>query len=112
MARSYIEIIYIDREDLARHTNLARSADTNAATRAEFNSYRRYGIGIKQARFVLDYYNRKGDLADTIPIDEAGFEAITGQTPKSDEDYCAIDAAYWQHATTPLADAPARARRG
>lgn len=93
--RSFMEIIYIDSDDQARMTNLATSARSNAETLATFRSYRKYGVDIKVARFLLDYHNAKGDLSDTIAIDAAGFAVITGQRPKSDADYRKIDDQYW-----------------
>lgn len=95
-SRSFIEIIYIDSEDLARKTNLCRECSTDAETLAEFRSYRIYEVDIKQAAFLLDYHNRKGDMNSTIPIDARGFIAITGQHPKSDAAYCKIDRDYWR----------------
>jgi hypothetical protein len=97
--RSYIEIIYIDNEDLARKTDMEHVSATNAETWAEFNSLRKYEVGSKPARFLLDYHNSKGDLADTICIDVGGFIAITGVQPKSDARYRAIDRWYWQNAS-------------
>ncbi len=93
--QSFMEMIYIDSEDNARHTNIGRSAESNAATWAEFNSYRHLDVGPEKARFLLDYHNSKGDLADTIRLDVSGFITITGERPKSDDVYCAIDAEYW-----------------
>lgn len=92
---SYMELIYIDIEGDARQTGLRRALDTDAATWAEFRSYRRHSVDIKQARFLLDYHNRKGDLGDTIAIDRDGFKAITGHAPKGDADYRKIDADFW-----------------
>jgi hypothetical protein len=94
--RSYMEMIYIDTENLARQTGLQRSGETDAATWAEFQSYRLYEVDIKQARFLLDYHNRKGDLGPTIPLDNIGFAAITGAPPKSDAAYRKIDADFWR----------------
>lgn len=95
MTPSFMELIFIDSEDLARQTGLARQGKTDAKTWAEFQSYRRFGVDIKQARFLLDYHNRKGDLSDTIALDAGGFTAITGQAPKSDAAYRKIDRDFW-----------------
>ena len=103
--RSYIEIIYIDDADDARKTDMEHVGATDAETWAEFNSLRKFGVGIKSAKFLLDYHNRKGDLADTIAIDVGGFVAITGQQPKSDAAYITIDVAYWDHARASSAKA-------
>jgi hypothetical protein len=95
MSRSFIEIIYIDSADHACQTNLVRSCETDAATWAEFQSYRRHAVNINQACFLLDYHNRKGGLGSTIPIDAEGFKAITGQAPKSEAEYRQIDTEFW-----------------
>lgn len=92
---SFMELIYIDIEDQARQTGLRRALDTDAATWAEFRRFRRHAVDIKQARFLLDYHNAKGDLCDTIPIDRAGFRAITGQHPGSDAHYRRVDTKFW-----------------
>lgn len=92
---SFMEMIYIDSEDDARQTGLQRSLATDADTWDEFRSFRKYSVNIKQARFLLDYHNRHGDLSDTIAIDDAGFRAITGQQPKTDAEYRKLDADFW-----------------
>lgn len=97
---SYMEMIYIDDEDNARHTDIGASRDSNAATWAEFNSYRHLDVGKERAKFLLDYHNAKGDLADTICLDESGFTAITGKSPKRDSEYVRIDEDYWAAART------------
>ncbi len=104
MATSFMEIIYIDSEGLARLAGLENRAETDAETWAAFNSFRRYGVDIKQAKFLLDYHNRKGDLADTIALDAGGFTAITGQAPKSEAAYLKIDRDYWSHARAKIAN--------
>jgi hypothetical protein len=98
MGNSYMEMIYLDGDD-ARQTNMRRAETTDAATWRAFNSYRRYAVDIKQATFLLDYHNRKGDLGDTIPIGDAGFTAITGSRPKSAADYRKIDRDFWDEVT-------------
>jgi hypothetical protein len=96
MAKSYMQMIYVDSEDLARKTNLSLSLDTDAATWAQFKGFRRYAVDIKHASFLLDYHNRKGDLSDTIPLDRYGFELITGQQPKTEAAYRKIDSDFWK----------------
>lgn len=100
MAKSYMQMIFIDDEDNARQTGRSAEANTNAETRAAFNAYRHHDVPIDQARFLLDYYNAKGDLADTIRLDEAGFRAITGQEPLTNAEYIKIDEEYWTAART------------
>jgi hypothetical protein len=100
MARSFIELIYIDSKDLAaRHTNMQWQGATDAQTWAKFRSLRRFSTDIKRAKFLVDYHNRKGDLGDTIAIDADAFREITGQAPKSDAAYRKIDRQYWNDAT-------------
>lgn len=96
--KSFMELIYIDSDDLARKTDLQRSAATNAATWAEFRGLRRFNVDIKQARFLLDYHNAKGDLSDTIALDIRGFEVVTGLPAKSEVQYRKIDLKYWREA--------------
>ncbi len=93
--QSYMELIYIDSEDQACQTNLRKSCDTNAITLATFRAYRRFAVDIKRARFLLDYHNARGDLSDTIPIDEDGFRSITGHEPKTEREYRKIDTDFW-----------------
>jgi hypothetical protein len=92
---SHMQMIYIDSDGDARQTNVGAAAKTNAQTWATFNSHRRLAVPYDRARFLLDYYNAKGDLSDTIPLDATGFEAITNETAKTDAEYRKIDADYW-----------------
>ena len=105
--RSYAEIIYIDSDDQARKTDMEHVGETNAATWADFRDLRRFAVDKASARFLLDYYNAKGDLADTIFIDVGGFVAITGSQPKSDAAYRAIDRQYWRDARSACKELPA-----
>lgn len=100
MRASFMEMIYIDSEDLARHTNVGAAMDTDGATWAAFKRHRRHAVPYDKARFLLDYYNGKGDLSDTIALDVAGFEAITGKKARSEAEYRQIDADYWAEART------------
>lgn len=95
MPRSYMQMIFIDSDDLARHTNVGAAMDSNKATWAAFNSYRHLEVERDQATFLLDYYNAKGDLSDTIRLDATGFSAVTGEKPKTEAAYHRIDANYW-----------------
>lgn len=96
--RSYIEILYIDSDGQARKTDMEHVGASNAETWEEFRSLRRYAVDSETGRFLLDYHNGKGDLADTICIDIGGFVAITGSQPKTDAAYRAIDLQYWRNA--------------
>lgn len=106
--KSYMEMIYIDSEDLARHTDLGVSLDTNKATWAAFRSYRHLEVASADAQFLLDYHDAKGDLVDTICLDAAGFRAITGQRPKTDKAYQEIDRKYWAAIAKPMIAARSR----
>lgn len=95
MAKSYMQLIYIDSDDQACHTNLESAAESNAATLAMFRKFRPLDVGKEKAQFLLDYYNAKGDLADTICLDADGFTEITGLPPKSENEYRQIDTDFW-----------------
>jgi hypothetical protein len=95
---SYMEMIYIDSDDNARHTNVRCAMETNALTWAAFNSYRHMEVGEKKAQFLLDYHTRDGNLGDTIRLDAAGFAAIANEPILSDAEYRAIDQGYWAKA--------------
>lgn len=96
--QSFMEFIYIDSDDNARQTGLRRSADSNAATFAEFRRWKAFEVDYKKARFLLDYHNAKGDLSDTIALDVEGFRAVTGLEPGDDEHYRTVDARFWDEA--------------
>lgn len=96
--KSYMEMIYIDSNDNARHTNVGAAMDSNAATWAAFQSYRRFEVGEDRAQFLLDYHNAKGYLGGTIRLDAGGFTAISGERLKSDAAYRKIDDDYWAEA--------------
>lgn len=93
--QSYMEMIAIDSDDQARHTNVGAAMDSNKATWAAFQSYRHLDVGADCAQFLLDYHNAKGNLADTIRLDATGFKTITGEEPKAEADYRKIDEDYW-----------------
>lgn len=98
MGQSYMQMIYIDSEDQARHTNVAAAMETNALTWAAFQSYRHLEVSKERAQFLLDYYNAKEELAGTILLDADGFARISGEPVKTDAEYRAIDAQYWDDA--------------
>lgn len=95
MAMSYMQMIYIDTDDQARQTGVGAAMHSNAATWAAFQSYRKFEVSKDRARFLLDYHNGKGDLGDTILLDEGGFVAISGEKVKTDAEYRKIDEDYW-----------------
>lgn len=103
---SYMEMIYIDGND-ARHTNVRAAFKTNADTWAAFKSCRRIEVPQERAEFLLDYHNAKGDLADTIFLDAAGFAAISNEPVLSAEEYRKIDRDYWAKARAEYSKAAA-----
>lgn len=103
MANSYMQMIFIDSDDQALHTNVGAAQETDAQTWATFRSYRRLGVSFKEAAFLLDYYNRKGDLADTIALSKESFRAITGERVRTEAEYRKIDDEYWDKARSEYA---------
>lgn len=95
---SYMTMIYIDDDGDARQTGVGAAMGTNAETWAAFNRHRAAEVPMDKARFLLDYYNAKGDLAGTILLDSAAFGAITGEKIKTDAEYRQIDEEYWRDA--------------
>ncbi len=72
--------------------------ETNAKTWAAFNRHRKAEVPKGSTRFLLDYHNARGDLTDTVRLDAAAFEAITGEKIKTDAEYHRIDEKYWRDA--------------
>lgn len=105
MAMSYMQMIYIDDSDNARHTGVGAAFKTNAECWAQFQMCREFEVPKGRCKFLLDYYNAKGDLADTILLDAAGFAHIANETVKTDAEYRQIDADYWVKARTEYAAA-------
>lgn len=106
---SRMEMIYIDSDGHARKTGVGAIFDTNAETLAAFRSAKPHDVGTERAEFLLDYYNRKGDLTDTIGITRSVYERITGEQAKSDAEYRALDAEYWASQQAPRATSNASA---
>lgn len=92
---SLMEMIYIDSDRQARKTNVGAIMDTPMETWLAFLSAKRLDVGLEGGEFLLDYYNRKGDLADTIALSRRSFERITGQKALTDAEYREIDRAFW-----------------
>lgn len=102
---SRMEMIYVASDGYALKAGVGAAMETNAMTWAAFNSYRHLEAPKDRALilkgrplFLLDYYNAKGDLADTIRLDATGFEAISGEKIKAEAEYRKIDADYWAKA--------------
>ena len=94
--QSRMEMLYIDSHGQARKTNVGAIFDTNAETYAAFLSAKRLDVGCQKAEFLLDYYNRRGDLSDTIGITRESFMCITGEPVLSEAEYLKIDTDYWR----------------
>lgn len=94
--RSRMEMHFIDSHGQARKTGVGAVMDTDAETYAAFLSAKRLDVDGQKADFLLDYYNRRGDLSDTIGITCASFERITGRPVLSEAEYLKIDADFWR----------------
>lgn len=105
---AFMEMIYIDSDENARHTNVRAAMSTDAQTLAAFKQCRRLEVPAASAQFLLDYHDAEGDLVDTIFLDGAGFTAISGERVLTDAEYRAIDDEYWRAARAALATPSAR----
>lgn len=94
-----MEMIFIASDGHALKTGVGAAGKTNAETWAMFRNAKRAEISKLRAQFLLDYYNAKGDLVDTILLDAAGYRLITGERVKTEAQYRKIDTAYWAKAT-------------
>lgn len=94
---SRMEMIYVGRpeDDACYKTGVGAIFDTNAETYAAFKSAKPIGVPIKEATFLLNYYNRNGDLSDTIGLTAEGYTYITGEKVLSEHQYQEIDDRYW-----------------
>jgi hypothetical protein len=92
---SRMEMIYIDSDRQARKTGVGAIMDTPEQTWSAFRSARRLEVPMEDAAFLLDYYNRKGDLSDTIAISREAYTRITGEPVLSEQEYREIDRAFW-----------------
>src|SRR5687768_15589524 len=99
---SYMEMIYIDSEHQARQTGVRAAMESNEETWRAFRSAKRLEVPIDNAAFLLDYHNRRGDLADTICLSAEGFKQITGEPVLTDDEYREIDRQYWAEALADL----------
>lgn len=107
MSQSYMEMIYIDSDNHARMTNVRAAMGSNSETWAAFQSAKKHEVEAENAQFLLDYYNRNGDLAETICLSARGFSHISGERVLTDAEYREIDRAFWKEQ-----EAMVRAARG
>lgn len=99
MTKSYMQMFYLTRDGHdCLQTGVGAMMETNALTWAAFKSYRTLEVSKSSARFMLDYYNAKGDLADTILLDAQGYSTIANELVLSEAAYRKIDRDYWEKA--------------
>ncbi|MDV7248906.1 hypothetical protein [Xanthomonas hortorum] len=106
---SYMEMFYVDSTQQVRKTGLGVALESDAETKAAFETYRKHQVAWEGATFLLDYRDAEGDLTDTIALDAAGFKAITGEQPKSEEDYRRTDQQFWRNVKESLREERAAA---
>jgi hypothetical protein len=95
---AYMQMIYIDTDGDARHTNVGVAMNSNSETRHAFEALRPLSVDFAMADFLLDLHDANGDLVDTLAIRKEDFPIITGEVVKSDADYRRIDRQYWVRA--------------
>ena len=96
--KSRMDFIFIDDEGNARNTRVGAMFETDAQTWENFKSWRFLESDGPEARFILDYYNSKGDLTDSIRMDARAFERITNEKALSNAEYVRLDKKYWEEA--------------
>lgn len=106
---SRMEMIFIDTDGQARKTGIGAIMDTPLETWLAFLSAKSLEVSAERAQFIIDYYNRAGELSDSIRIDAAGFRQITGEDPKSDAEYRQIDRDFWRDVRAQLREKEMRA---
>lgn len=66
----------------------------------------------EDARFLVDIHDEQGDIVETFGLDEAGFEALTGEAPLSPEEYVEYDVAHWGAIRALAAEREAERQKG
>jgi hypothetical protein len=92
----YLQLLYIDADNQARITGMSAPFETNEEMAAALAKAKCLAEQSKTARFLVDFHRGDGDLLDTVAVDRAGFQAITGTAPRTEEEYQLIDARHWQ----------------
>ena len=92
---SHLEIICFDGNEAIK-TGMGAAGATNAESWALWKDAQPLAKPLMHAPFALDYYNRRGDLFDTIGLDRAGVELLTGKKPRSPAHYRKADAKFWK----------------
>jgi hypothetical protein len=96
-----MEMIFVGDGCPGAKTNVGAIMDTNAETWRAFQAARKQcavDMQSPECAFILDFYNRRGDLAGSIGITRDGFRQITGEYAKSRAYYERIDREYWDKA--------------
>lgn len=88
---TYLEIVDARTDDI-RRTGIGAVFDTEEEARQAFEAAR--ALEVVGGGFLLDLYVN-GDLVDTIELDAAGVQAISGEKPRSPEYYTEYDRQYW-----------------
>jgi len=76
------------------HTGIGAIFDSKKETRKNFENARQ--VAKPDGAFLLDLIV-DGDLVDTIHLDAAGVEAITGCIAEAPEHYVEFDRLYWEN---------------
>lgn len=99
----YLEMLFTSSEaNVIYHTGVGVMCKTEAGTRALFDAAG--GLGLSDCNdpageFLLDLKDGDtDDVIDTVILDRAGFETITGEAARDIEHYARIDAEYWERA--------------
>ena len=99
--QSRMEMIFVGDGCAGCKTNVGAIMESNAATWRAFVSARKTCAVDMQGNdcaFILDYYNKRGNLSASIGITRAGFRQITGEVPKTRAQYERIDREFWDKA--------------
>ena len=87
----YMQMIYVDSENLARLTGVGAEFDKPQATWAAFESLRKLEVDPKDCDFICDLHEDEGDLIDSIAISSESYTQITGEKVLSEAEYLEID---------------------
>lgn len=96
--KMYMEFRYLGASNDEKMTGMKASFDTDDHTKRMFEHYKTMKAEIKSATFLLDLRKPDCEIVDTIALDDAGFENITGKKPESAEYYENVDRTYWKMA--------------
>lgn len=83
----YMDLVYTGADGAACiYTGKAPMYATDAETRATFEKARALAVDIDVSTFLLDLHEGD-DVVDVIPLDDAGFTALTGESVQTREEY-------------------------